>query len=325
MNRFLRAWIPAGLPVAALLFSVSILGGCASDGEVVSYESRKAHVMNELGLSDYRKGDLQTALVYFQRALQHAEATDNRVEAVRAHVNIGQVLTDQDHVEASGPHFETALRIARDLDDDLALFDALEAMGKHRYIQNRYGDAEALYDEAFKIAKTLEPRDCKARILNDLGVVYEATGRREEALESFHHALFLFENLKGTVALEGRGSVANNLAAIREKQGQFQEAWNYLTNSLTCYQQLGDGEALVTCHSNMGRLLESWGKNSDALLRYERAYGVAKEIPNLRWMEICLVHIVRLSAALGMESLHQSYSKKLEELRLEVYGEKGPG
>jgi tetratricopeptide (TPR) repeat protein len=318
-------WITAAIMIVSGLFAGWGFGGCASDDEVVSFESRKAHAMNELGLTEYRRGELKTALVHFQRALQHAEATDNRIEALRAHVNIGQILTEQNHVEEAGPHFDKALRIARDMDDDLGLYNALEASGRYRYTLGRYDEAEALYQEAMKIAGRQETPVYTARLLNNLGVVYEATGRRELAVEKFNYALTLFENLKGIDALEGRGSVCNNLAAIREDQGRYQEAWNLLANSLTCYQQVGAREALVTCHANMGRLLEKWGKTSDALLRYERAYGAAKEIPNTRWMEICLLHIVRLSAELGMESLNASYSKKLEELRLQVYGEKGPG
>ena len=301
-----------------------VLSGCASKEKVFSYESQRAHLMNELGLTEYRRGELKLAYTYFGKALRHAEATDNRAEAVRAHINLGQVLSELGEAAASIPHYHGALRIARDMDDDTALYNALEATGRYLFSMDRLDEAEKTFMEALDVAEDLESREKKALTLNDLGAVFREQGRIEKALEKFHYALVLFESMKGFSALDGRGSVSNNLAAVREEQGRYGEAWDHLTNSLACYQQLGNKEALVTCHLNMGRLLEVWGKTSDALLRYERAYGVAKEIPNPHRMEISLQHIVRLSEALKMPSLLEKYRKLLDELRRKYYGNSIP-
>ena len=312
----LRRWTP--LVLLAILFCP----GCASDEKIVSYEARRAHVMNELGIEEHRKGNLQESVFYFQKALRHAEAADDRAEAIRAHVNMGHVFMEQGETGAAAPHFEEALRIARDLDDDGLLFSALEAVGKLRNAQGRYKEAEDLVRKAREKAEDLETEALKALSLNDLGVVLRNQGRMKEAVEAFHYALVLFESQKGIGALEGRASTCMNLASIRFDQGRYSDAWNMLTNSLSCFQQLGDKNGLVTCHLEMARLLEAWGKESDALLRYERAYGTAKEIPDADRMMKSLENILRLSEALGMSGLHDRYSRLYRALRLH-FGEEG--
>lgn len=303
---------------------MGISAGCASDEPALSYQSQRAHIMNEVGFKSFHRGDLQGALVNFQKALQAAESTDDRREIVRARINIGQVLSAMNQGEEAGSNFEKALRVARDLDEEELLFNALQATGKHLVETERFEEAEALLLEAGEIAEDLESNEKLALTLNDLSVVYMMTGRNEEAQENLLHALFLYENLEGLVSIEGRASVSNNLAEVRKAQGRYQDAWSLLTNSLACYQQLGDKEALVKCHANMGALLEVWGKHSDALLRYERAYGVAKEIPNPKWMELYLEQILRLTKDLGMDRLHQQYARIMEEFRRIYKGKSGP-
>lgn len=303
------------VPLLSLLSLLALAAACASGDGIVSYEARRAHVMNELGVGEHRKGNLDTSLFYFRKALRHAEAADDRAEALRAHVNLGQVFSEQGALAEAALHLEAALRIARDMDDDTLLFTALEAMGKLRNLQERYGEAEALLREALERAEDLDAEGMQALALNDLGVVLRNEGRIAKAVEAFHHALVLYESRQGVAALEGRASVSMNLAAIRFDQGRYLDAWNMLTNSLSSFQQLGDKDALVSCHLQMARLLEAWGKTSDALLRYERAFGTAKEIPDPRRMEESLENILRLSETLGMGGLHDRYLKVFQALR----------
>jgi tetratricopeptide (TPR) repeat protein len=319
-----RGRVSPAPPFLALILSILLTSGCASEQEMVSYQSVRARVLNETGLNLYRKGDLKSALVNFQKALAQAEASDNRPEAVRAHVNIGQILSEQDFVVEAEEHLRTALRIADDLEDDHLRYHALEALGMFGFKLDRYGMAEEYLLQALDLAEDAASDEKEAMALNDLGAVYKETGRIEQAREAFLRALFLFENLEGRIALSGIGSVSNNLAALREDQARYAEAWSLRARSLACYQQLGDSEALVTCHANMGKLLELWGKKSDALLRYERAFGVAKEIPSLRWMEVSLENILRLAAELDEQLLFEKYGEILETLRKERFGKTKP-
>lgn len=321
--------LPTFCPVAtmgALFLTIMLLsvmfslGGCASNDKPISYKSKKAHVMNELGVTNYRKGDLTNALISFQKALDYAEATDNRREAVRAHINIGGIFCEQDSVDQAWPHFETAYNIAQDMDDDSLRFSALQAMGGYMFEKERYQEAESMLTDALDLAEDLDSRRKRALTLNDLGAVYQSMGRKEEALESFHESLYLYENIEGFESLEGRSSVYINLAEIRKEQGKYAEAWDLLTSALACQEKIGNPETLITCHVNMATLLEAWGKHSDALLRYERAFGVAKQALNRRWMEVCMENILRLTHSLGMKDLHAKYSKMAEELRREFHG-----
>ena len=325
----IRILAARGMPVLACIATLACIAlpgltaGCSSSDEKTrSYQSRKARIMNEMGLAAHEKGQTATALSNFRRALSYAESTDDRDEAVRAHINLGQVLAELDHLEEAGTHIRNAMRAADELDDDVLRFAAHRSMGKYLFLAERYDEAEDALDEALDLAEDLDSRESEALVRNDLGAVLRMAGRLDEALEHFLTALFLYENLEGRVALVGRGSVCNNLATIREDQGKYSEAWDLLTTSLSCHQQLGDQEALYTCHANMGRVLETWGKRHDALLRYERAYGVAKEIPNPRYMDISLQHILRLSRALKEQRLLEEYERIYKAFRNRYHGDK---
>ena len=306
----------------ALALFLSI--GCASEEKKDSALCIRARAMNEIGLSSYWKGDRKAALTSFGKALSLAEAADSPGETVAARINISRILTEQNRIEEARVHLEKALRTARDIDDDSVLYNALEATGKQCSGMNLLTKAEDCFLEALELAEDLDSRQKQAMALNDLGVVYQKQGLTAEALEKLHHSLALYETVEGRASLEGRGSVCLNLAAIKKEQGKHADAWELMTSSLGCYQQLGDSEALVTCHADMGSLMEDWGKKSDALLQFERAYVVAKQIPSPRWMEISLENIVRLTRELGEEYLHERYEKILKALRVEVYGNEIP-
>jgi len=303
--------------IISLLCAALLLGvGCKStENEIESYQSKRSRILNELGYTMYEKGDMNAAMTNFNKALQQAESSDNRVEACRAHINIGQILLEMDQVADGEIHLKKAHRTANDIDDDSLLYSSLLSIGKLYYKQEKYEDAEEAVLDAVDIAEDLDSRDKHARALNDLGAIYQTTGKQKKAIETFLHGLFLYENCEGRVALIGKGSVSNNLAAIRQEQGRHMDAWDLYTNSLACYQQLGDKDALFICHTNMAKLLESWGKTSDALLRYERAYGVSKEIPHAKRMEFSLNNILRLCKVLKKEWLHNEYRLILDELK----------
>ena len=128
---FLCAWI------------CTFLFGCSSAPEHPEpYRSAKAHAMNEVGLKNYREGRLEDALRNFYNALDHAMASDNRAEAVRAHINIGQVLADQDLLDEAKTHFDAAYRIADDEGDEGLLYSTLRSLRGYMYRTEQYREAE---------------------------------------------------------------------------------------------------------------------------------------------------------------------------------------
>ncbi len=122
-------------------------------------------------------GEREEALVFLDRALSQPSFSDSDVE-VKAHLIRGEVLRTLDRFEEAVPEYEWV--IAR----DSSYYWAYIGLGLTRW--QGYGDADRA-EEALTQAAALKPEWKPA--FQWLGVVYAATGRRDEALDMYKRVL----------------------------------------------------------------------------------------------------------------------------------------
>ncbi|MBI9055816.1 MAG: tetratricopeptide repeat protein [Bacteroidales bacterium] len=97
------------------------------------------------------------------------------------------------------------------------------------------------------------------------------------------------------------------LGIIKEIQGNYSEALDYLDKSLKIEKTLGNKKGISRCLNNMGILYETQGDYSKALEHYERSLIIDTELNDKHGIAICLINIGGTYDCLG------EYSKALEQ------------
>ncbi len=164
----------------AILLAMTMGGWLGSSQcSFASQESSTAFDALKLGLGAMEKGDYDSALGHYNRALESAGAGEIRFQAL---LGMGSAYAGSDRLDDAVEAYRAALEIRP---DNAA---ALYSLGLVTKDQGRYEEAAKL----FATAAVRDPQFGEALV--ELGIVYEHVGRHEDALEACRRAATLLED-----------------------------------------------------------------------------------------------------------------------------------
>ena len=245
---------------------------------VLRADANDPDALNLLGVLEYQRGQNLEALEGLSKAIQVSPQT------AIFHNNLGLVLVALGRQEEASQRFEEAGRL------DARLRDAFHNLGVARQELGQVDLAIDAYLKALSLAE--EPGT-----LNNLGAAYLKSGRREEAMRCFEHALQLqpdhagtLFSLAGALLESGRATEAKtwcrqarlgqpsaqvcaNLADILEQRLEFTGAEDLLRQALKL--QPYDSAAF----NRLGNVLLATGRPEEAVLAYDQAIHLGEDDP----------------------------------------------
>jgi len=259
--------------------------------------------------------------------------------------------------EGQGRDLEKALHLARSLDDDGRLAQALHLRSEWHRIQGRYEPANEDARAALEIYRRLGDRHGQAAILSQLGwnAIYtvnsaQATGFLQEAL-AIYRAL---DDVEGQIrCLIGLSSVAANLdgdyalslsygrqcLALAQRSGDPRLRARALFNLALNYFDLGDVEAArgylhqalqieemtrdrrrqAATHFYLGAMVtECNGDLNTARVHLDIALEIFREVQDLSWEGDTLAALGRLASLQGEPALAAAYLEAAYRRRREL-------
>ena len=123
---------------------------------------------------------------------------------------------------------------------------------------------------------TPEKRYERARTLYEEGTELREQRLSEEAAERFLQALDLLdkgETDEKTVRLEGQ--LKDNLGAMYNKHGLFEDALTMHREAIECFRQVNDSAEVMTAMRNCGRVANSMEQFNQAKRYYDTAFSIA--------------------------------------------------
>lgn len=294
-------------------YSQNAMDGLNSDepysDEPYSDES-KADVLNIMGAIEAQQGQMQSAVLWFERAMQiHPQSslyvfnlgnalrdlgeTDKAIQAFQhaisitpdyaeAHANLGHCYYQQEQLDNAENHFRRAIALKPDYTN--ALYGLGTVLGQKVQTKEKQNEAIQILQQLI----VAQPNFAEAH--NNLGNILRQQGQLEAAAQAFQTAL----QLKPQSA-----STHNNLGNIRLEQCQYEaaihcfrtviqlepnraEAYDHLGNALHKQGQWDEAiqafkhalhlkPDLAIAHFNQGNVFHDQGKFTDAIQSFQRA------------------------------------------------------
>jgi non-specific serine/threonine protein kinase len=193
--------------------------------------------------------------------LAHLLPADEQIKLLNKAGVIAQHMGDY---ATAAVYHTTALSLARQTSEPLALAQTLHYLGFAAGRQGEYDEARTLLEESLACYRLL-PGDQTAAIttlLNNLSIVYRRQGQIKQAVAVLTEALALKRQLNDQIGLP---AVLGNLGQLLAAQGDVAQATAYVREGLQIRRALQDQPGLLTSIEQMADLFWQGGRFLPAL------------------------------------------------------------
>ena len=258
--------------------------------------STEGRHLGNLALIYHKIGHPDTALQYFERALQGARAEDDRVTEDGLLGNMGNILRELRRFDEAIDYLNQALLIAQEIGDVRGRGIWLGNLGLVYDDMNRAAEAVPLHEQSVFVARQLRDQRGLASRLGNLGNSHVASGDFTTALKCFHEAVGVYRDLgdKREWALR-LGIIGNIYSELGRQSPSDFEAKLCFDLALDAYQQtlelareLADGVSEAELLSSLGNVHGNMGHYDKAIEYFQSAYqlfanlGLADRLEHLQ-------------------------------------------
>ena len=151
----------------------------------------------------------------------------------------------------------------------------LNAAGENLYCLSKYTEALPLFDQSLIIYREFGDSKEEARVLNNIGLLYDAWSDYTTALAYLEKSLAIRRKIADNI---GEGITLNNISQIYKARGQYMAALTYLEQSLSLRRELGDKYGEGSILNNIGSIYVEFGKDDMALPIFEKGLNIFCDI-----------------------------------------------
>lgn len=163
--------------------------------------------------------------------------------------------------DESKKHYEEALRLQRETDDQEGITNTLNGLGNVEILYGNYGEAKKFYTESLETGKRIELKRVVGMALNNLGNVEYITGNFDEAMKLYEQCL---EYRKQSNDNQGVATAFCNLGNLCIEQGKYDLSQKYLTMCVDVCRELGERKLLAHAFIGLSSLKFIQGKYDEA-------------------------------------------------------------
>ncbi|MEQ8703042.1 MAG: tetratricopeptide repeat protein [Phaeodactylibacter sp.] len=171
----------------------------------------------------------------------------------------------------------SSLEIARQLNDQEAIADALHVEGAIFWYQGNVAEASKAFFQALEIREKINDRMGLARSYNNIGNLYSWQNNLEEATRYYKRSMDLRQELKDH---EGRVYSLVSLAEVAAKQNRLKQAEQYGVEALELARRIGKPDAEAFCYEHLGQIMLSKNQLGAALDYFQDAAVINRKQEN---------------------------------------------
>ena len=260
-------------------------------------------------------GGYAEALEHYERALTIVREINEQQGESTILNNIGAVYDNLGNYLQALSYYEQALTIAQELGNRSGEGITLNNIGGVYNNLSNYSQALSYYEQALTIAQEIDDRSEEGTTLNNIGLVYDNMGNYQQALSYYEQALAIAQEI-GHRAVEG--TTLNNIGGVYRDLGNYSQALSYYEQARAIAQEIGHRAVEGTTLNNIGGVYRDLGNYQQALSYYEQALTIAQEIGDRAGEGTTLNNIGGVYDNLGNYQQALSYYEQALAIRTEV-------
>jgi tetratricopeptide (TPR) repeat protein len=186
-----------------------------------------------------------------------------------------------EELDRGGMAASLALLLGEDLERGCGYVTGLEQgyyLLRWGWIQQRLGVRRhglELTEQALDIAQMQQDTPLYLQVLNNMALVYDATGQPKRALELYEQALPL---MRAVGDRAGEATTLNNMAGVYQAIGQPKRALELYERALPLMRAVGDRAGEAATLNNMAGVYQATGQPNRALELYEQALPLTRAV-----------------------------------------------
>ncbi len=223
--------------------------------------SLEISISNRMGKISLAADDLDAAAAGFARALALARKTSNRRGEATTLTNYGLVDDQRGDPFRAVDRYRDAVALWRQLDEPIEWAQALANLGEALGKLDHHDEALDALNEALALARQTGERAREASFLTLIGWVYRLAGRPENALEPLREALTIRRDLGDTLSEVG---VLDRLGTVLRLSGDTSAAEAHYRQALEQSQAPAPRNLGKATQVNLGCLLAETDRHDEA-------------------------------------------------------------
>ena len=252
-------------------------------------------------------GDANSAEKTYARLVALYEGRPSDELLAEAYKDLGDLYKMKQELTRGLEELEKALKIYRELNDELEVSHVLNNMGNLHFFGARFGEAVKHYTQALRIQRRLDAKTDIASTLSNLGSIYAIRGRFNRSVRILNLSLELKRSLGNS------GEIArtlNNLGYLYHVMGSNQKGIECLTESLDLNRKTGNQKEVLFNLENLGTVMIAAGQLYRSIDYLKEGAEIALRLDDKPHMGVFALRLSTVSRRLG--SYHDA-SRRLEE------------
>lgn len=255
-----------------------------------------ADALNNVGIAYMTSGEQDSAIRYFQLALENSELLSDETRTKRILVNYANILVSSGELVKARDIALKGVSIDSLIGDNHGMALSYKLLGNIGFYESKYDEAVDAYQKSLWLFEQLNDTINLINVANNLAVVYENIQDYENAARLHLQNLTLIEK----TGVESRKiSVLVNLGNIYDRQGKKNERLKLLNEALTIAVKYNDHRRISLIYNNLGNSAYYSGDYLRALAYFENAMLVNVQTGNKQEEIVCNTNIGWAQLKLG--------------------------
>ncbi|WP_276374951.1 tetratricopeptide repeat-containing sensor histidine kinase [Chryseolinea sp. H1M3-3] len=243
-------------------------------------DTTEIHLLLTISMK-YQGFQNDSAMAYASASLKKADAIQYTKGRADALLQIGRLKRDQDNAAEALTEMFTALKLYREINDQVQIANALNDISIIYANSGDYEKSLAYFKQALEIFRQMGDSKGESYALNNIGMIYQELNDDAMAKDYFLQSLKIKEKNHDIYGIS-RGY--SNLGLLSENSKQWNEALQYYYKADSLYEKALDVKAQAINLISIARIKKIQGKNNEAKKYVTLALEKGKEVTALSTM-----------------------------------------